>query len=176
MPMDRFVAGSVLSVGYDEILHLNGISNTRCEGREDAGARRLQVDRAERVEVPIVVVPMGAVWMAAAWRPLRCQHLWLKIDGVINAGPRGKQVGDRCLPFLWGQRGSLGVDAESRKRISQANAALLDCHSDERAEQALAHGGDLGLACGVAPFGDHASALHDHHCARADVLRISLSL
>jgi hypothetical protein len=84
----RILAGDVMSVARSEILHSNRLSDLSIECVEDLRARRLLIDVAECVEVPIVVIPKSS-WGVGAARRLLFQHALGLIRGrVINPRTR----------------------------------------------------------------------------------------
>ena len=174
--VDRCRAREVLAVGRPVVLHADRPGNLALEGIEDRGAHRMLIDRAERVEIPVVVVPEAARLVAAAARALRRHRRRFIEGGVIDARARHQEVAHRGA-FLFGrQRRLIVVDAERADRPGKIDLAALDRYPDQGAEQALAHGSERRPGGRVAPFGNDGSAMHDHHGGRANALRPLLRL
>src|SRR5580693_4797074 len=93
----RICAGNVMPVARPEILHSYGLCNLAIERLEDLCARRRFINVAERVEVPVVVVPESAGSVGAALRPLLRHALGLVGSWMIDARARFQQIAHRCL-------------------------------------------------------------------------------
>ena len=172
----RGFTANIFAILEPVVLHADRLCDLLIECLEDAGARRLLVDRAERVEVPIVVVPEAAGRVAAARRP-RLGHVGRLVKrGVVDAGTRLEKLahGRALLDLAQGRR--IIVDAEFAERAVEIDPTFRHRDADQRAEQALAHRGKFGRLRRVAPLGHHLAVMNDDDCARPDLVRESARL
>src|SRR5439155_11508778 len=86
--IDRVRAGDIFAVGRSVVLHADRPGDLALEGVEDRRAGGMLVDRAERVEVPVVVVPEGARLVTEARRAARRHRRRLEERGVVDTGAR----------------------------------------------------------------------------------------
>src|SRR5580704_13980285 len=93
----RIRAGEITSVVRLEILHANRLRDLPIESLEDLRACRLLVDVAERIEVPVVVIPKRARGMGAARRSLLRHTLRLVDRRMIDPRARLEQIAHRRL-------------------------------------------------------------------------------
>jgi hypothetical protein len=98
----RIGTGDVMSIARCEILHSDRLCDLPIERVEDLPARRCLIDVAERIEIPIVVIPKGARGMGAAPRSLLGHTLGLVGSWMVNARTRLEQVAHRRLLLHFG--------------------------------------------------------------------------
>src|SRR5215467_2352771 len=134
------------------VLHPDGSSDAVLKRGEDRLSRGPLVNRPERVEVPVVVVPEGSRRMTAT-RGTSPGHAWRFIQrGMVNAGARLEEIANGRGLFRWGQARRVVVYAEAVHARAEIDLVLVDRDPDQRAEQALAHGMQVGLDRGITPF------------------------
>jgi hypothetical protein len=144
------------------ILHADRGSDLLVKRREDGLSNRTLVDRPERVEIPVVVVPESPGRTTAA-RRAQPGHARRFIEcGVEDARARFQQLSDGGGLLGLGQARGVVVDAEAADAGLEIDLVLIHRDPDQGAEQALAHRMQVRLDRGIAPFGDDAAVLDDH--------------
>src|SRR5262245_34943701 len=91
-PINRCTAGDVFAASWTIILYGDWPGDLALEGIEDRRTHGAFIDRAERVEIPIVAVPEAARLVTEARRLLR-RHSWRLIErGMVDTRPRSQQI------------------------------------------------------------------------------------
>ena len=141
--VDRGGAGEIFTVLRPIVLHFDRPRDLLLQRIINSHARGMLVNRAERVKIPVIIVPERTGGMTTARRARR-RHCFCFIQrGMINPRARLQQHSHGRLFLDIGQRRRIIVDPQMRQRVVQVD--LLPRHRDpnQRAEQTLAHGGEL---------------------------------
>src|SRR5712691_4248564 len=166
--IDRIFPREIFTVRWAIVLHADRLGDLAVERVEHRRACPLQVDRAECVEVPVVVIPERARRMTAADGPFR-RHGWRFVEGgMIDSRARLQEIADRRRLLFGRQRGRIVVDAQLADGRREINLLALNRIADQRREQALTHRGEFHALLRVAPLGYDNAVLDDHHRRRAD--------
>jgi len=162
----------VFRIGKIEVLHLDGACNLGSEGLKQGGPGRLVVNRPQRVEVPIVVVPERIGRMRTpGW--LACDHGGRFIQRrMIDARAGLQEVDDAGLFFFCSQGRWVVVDAKFSERARGIDTAVGNRYAVESAEKTLANGMNNELPVGLTPFGNDDAVVDDYDCRGIDGARI----
>src|SRR5262245_9821375 len=115
--IDRVVAGEIFAVTRLVTLHADWSGNLALECVEYRRAHGALVDRSERIEVPIVVIPERPRLVAEARRTLGRRLRRLVESCVIDARAGLKKIAHGRGFLLRGQRRLIVVDAERADRL-----------------------------------------------------------
>ncbi len=152
----------IVTVGGRVVLHADGVGYLRLQRVEEGFVARSLKDGADRVEVPVVVVPERAGQVAMPFRLLAQHPIGFIRRGVVDAGSCLEQHPDRGLLLVCRERGRFIVDAQLLERVVEPQLALRDGNSNQCTREALAYGVEVGLARYVAPLGHDESIVDDH--------------
>src|SRR6266446_466973 len=167
-PVYRLHVGVVVRIGPAEVFHLKRHGDPVVEQLEDGSVGYLLQNRSERVEVPVVVIPVRVRWMRPA-HGLRLGHARRFIDGrVVDTGTRLQEVDDAGQLLVRGKRRSVVIDPQILQRAGEINRALADRDPIQRTDETLADRMDVVLLPGIAPFADDQSVIDDHDRGRID--------
>ena len=157
-----------------EILHPARTGDAFGKIQENIGAGEFAENRAERVEIPVVVAPGRARPRRAACG-LDRHHLRRFVAArVIDAGSRGQQA-QQARHFFPLRQPLPVVDAELVQRRLEVDPSFRLMNTEQRGEQALADGVHVVVSGDRSPRGHHAPVRNDHDGGAVDRFRIRLS-
>src|ERR1039457_1496587 len=165
----RIPAADVFAVAWFEVLHSNWLRNSAVKRVAYSFSRRLLVDEAQGVEVPVVVVPESA-WSVGTARRLLLLHALGIVNGwMVDAGACFQQISN-CGPLLlFRQRRLVVINAEVIKRFVWVDLPLGYRDANQRIQQALSARVQVRLVLHVA----HAATTTPCWTTIADVEPIS---
>src|SRR5260370_4151724 len=116
----------VTAIRRYEVLHLQQLREMFVDGREGIFPGRAPQDRAEHIEVPVVVIPERSRCMAAAVGTPRSLRPALVSSLMIDAGSSHQELANGGLRLLHGEAGRLVVAPKLTNSLVEIDLMLAN--------------------------------------------------